>query len=200
MAASGHHIQVRPMAVKPAVRRNPRVRAAGRYSGLSHLFQRCLFSSRLRCFRVEPGELIWQGRIGKTSLRVGVSHAERIVAEGLREQKLSLPFRRYAFGPVWRNEKPGPGRFPVGGRAPGGAAPPLAEGGAVRVVIERRRDPGDLGARRVRRCAARPQAPAGPLSGARGTSTCAARSRHAQPASGHRRRDGAHPQLRPRNR
>jgi histidyl-tRNA synthetase len=35
----------------------------------------------------------------------------RHVAEGLREQKLSLPFRRYAFGPVWRNEKPGPGRF-----------------------------------------------------------------------------------------
>ena len=21
------------------------------------------------------------------------------------------PFRRYAFGPVWRNEKPGPGRY-----------------------------------------------------------------------------------------
>ena len=35
----------------------------------------------------------------------------RYVAEGLKEQKLSLPFRRYAFGPVWRNEKPGPGRF-----------------------------------------------------------------------------------------
>jgi histidyl-tRNA synthetase len=35
----------------------------------------------------------------------------RHVAEGLREQKLALPFRRYAFGPVWRNEKPGPGRF-----------------------------------------------------------------------------------------
>jgi len=30
---------------------------------------------------VEPGELIWQGRVGKTPLRVGVSHAERIVAE-----------------------------------------------------------------------------------------------------------------------
>ena len=30
---------------------------------------------------MEPGELIWQGKIGKTSLRVGVSHAERIVAE-----------------------------------------------------------------------------------------------------------------------
>ena len=25
--------------------------------------------------------------------------------------KLPKPFRRYAFGPVWRNEKPGPGRF-----------------------------------------------------------------------------------------
>src|ERR1700676_5166406 len=24
---------------------------------------------------------------------------------------LPKPFRRYAFGPVWRNEKPGPGRF-----------------------------------------------------------------------------------------
>ena len=35
----------------------------------------------------------------------------RYVAEGLKEQKLSLPFRRYAVGPVWRNEKPGPGRF-----------------------------------------------------------------------------------------
>jgi histidyl-tRNA synthetase len=26
-------------------------------------------------------------------------------------ETLSKPFRRYAFGPVWRNEKPGPGRF-----------------------------------------------------------------------------------------
>ena len=30
---------------------------------------------------------------------------------GLKAQKLALPFRRYAVGPVWRNEKPGPGRF-----------------------------------------------------------------------------------------
>jgi histidyl-tRNA synthetase len=35
----------------------------------------------------------------------------RYVAEGLKEQRLALPFRRYAVGPVWRNEKPGPGRF-----------------------------------------------------------------------------------------
>jgi histidyl-tRNA synthetase len=35
----------------------------------------------------------------------------RYVAEGLKAQKLALPFRRYAVGPVWRNEKPGPGRF-----------------------------------------------------------------------------------------
>jgi histidyl-tRNA synthetase len=35
----------------------------------------------------------------------------RYVAEGLKQQTLSLPFRRYATGPVWRNEKPGPGRF-----------------------------------------------------------------------------------------
>src|SRR6478609_11237101 len=34
----------------------------------------------------------------------------RYVAAGVKEQKLSLPFRRYAVGPVWRNEKPGPGR------------------------------------------------------------------------------------------
>src|SRR5438067_8696684 len=33
----------------------------------------------------------------------------RYVAENL--DKLPKPFRRYAFGPVWRNEKPGPGRF-----------------------------------------------------------------------------------------
>ena len=26
-------------------------------------------------------------------------------------ESLTKPFRRYAFGPVWRNEKPGPGRF-----------------------------------------------------------------------------------------
>lgn len=26
-------------------------------------------------------------------------------------QSLAKPYRRYAFGPVWRNEKPGPGRF-----------------------------------------------------------------------------------------
>src|SRR6476646_9464845 len=33
----------------------------------------------------------------------------RYVAENF--DKLPKPFRRYAFGPVWRNEKPGPGRF-----------------------------------------------------------------------------------------
>ena len=33
----------------------------------------------------------------------------RFVAE--RRQALPLPFRRYAIGPVWRDEKPGPGRF-----------------------------------------------------------------------------------------
>ena len=33
----------------------------------------------------------------------------RYVAENSSE--LTLPFRRYAVGPVWRNEKPGPGRF-----------------------------------------------------------------------------------------
>ena len=35
----------------------------------------------------------------------------RYVAEGLKTQSLGLPFRRYAVGPVFRNEKPGPGRF-----------------------------------------------------------------------------------------
>ena len=33
----------------------------------------------------------------------------RYVAENF--DKLPKPFRRYAVGPVWRNEKPGPGRF-----------------------------------------------------------------------------------------
>ena len=33
----------------------------------------------------------------------------RYVAENF--ERLPKPFRRYAFGPVWRNEKPGPGRF-----------------------------------------------------------------------------------------
>jgi histidyl-tRNA synthetase len=33
----------------------------------------------------------------------------RYVAENF--DRLSKPFRRYAVGPVWRNEKPGPGRF-----------------------------------------------------------------------------------------
>ncbi|MEZ5842144.1 MAG: histidine--tRNA ligase [Hyphomicrobiaceae bacterium] len=33
----------------------------------------------------------------------------RYVAENF--QTLPKPFRRYAYGPVWRNEKPGPGRF-----------------------------------------------------------------------------------------
>src|SRR5882762_1201577 len=33
----------------------------------------------------------------------------RYVAENF--DRLPKPFRRYAFGPVWRNEKPGPGRF-----------------------------------------------------------------------------------------
>lgn len=30
---------------------------------------------------MEPQELVWQGKVGDTPLRVGVSHAERIVAE-----------------------------------------------------------------------------------------------------------------------
>ena len=30
---------------------------------------------------MEPGEVIWEGRIGSTPLRVGVPHAGRIVAE-----------------------------------------------------------------------------------------------------------------------
>ena len=33
----------------------------------------------------------------------------RYVAENF--DRLPKPFRRYAVGPVWRNEKPGPGRF-----------------------------------------------------------------------------------------
>ena len=33
----------------------------------------------------------------------------RYVAENF--DQLPKPFRRYAVGPVWRNEKPGPGRF-----------------------------------------------------------------------------------------
>ena len=33
----------------------------------------------------------------------------RYVAENF--ERLPKPFRRYAWGPVWRNEKPGPGRF-----------------------------------------------------------------------------------------
>src|SRR3954470_22844266 len=33
----------------------------------------------------------------------------RYVAENF--DRLPKPFRRYQFGPVWRNEKPGPGRF-----------------------------------------------------------------------------------------
>ncbi len=33
----------------------------------------------------------------------------RYVAENF--EQLPKPFRRYAVGPVWRNEKPGPGRF-----------------------------------------------------------------------------------------
>ncbi len=33
----------------------------------------------------------------------------RYVAEN--RQRVALPYRRYAIGPVWRNEKPGPGRF-----------------------------------------------------------------------------------------
>ncbi|HEY7552299.1 MAG TPA: ATP phosphoribosyltransferase regulatory subunit, partial [Hyphomicrobiaceae bacterium] len=33
----------------------------------------------------------------------------RYVAENF--DRLPRPFRRYAVGPVWRNEKPGPGRF-----------------------------------------------------------------------------------------
>lgn len=32
-------------------------------------------------WRVEPGEVIWEGRIGKIPLKVGVPHAGRIIAE-----------------------------------------------------------------------------------------------------------------------
>lgn len=30
---------------------------------------------------MEPGDIIWEGKIGKTPLRVGVPHAGRIIAE-----------------------------------------------------------------------------------------------------------------------
>ena len=33
----------------------------------------------------------------------------RVYAQHLKE--LPLPYRRYSWGPVWRNEKPGPGRY-----------------------------------------------------------------------------------------
>jgi hypothetical protein len=30
---------------------------------------------------LEPGEIVWQGKVGSIPLRVGVAHAERIIAE-----------------------------------------------------------------------------------------------------------------------
>uniref|UniRef100_A0A0N5A049 tRNA-synt_His domain-containing protein n=1 Tax=Parastrongyloides trichosuri TaxID=131310 RepID=A0A0N5A049_PARTI len=61
-------------------------------------------------------------------------------------ETLPKPFRRYAYGPVWRNEKPGPGRFrefwqPARGGPGGGAGgDPRLQPQAVRRPVRRGRN------------------------------------------------------------
>ena len=54
-------------------------------------------------------------------------------------ETLAKPFRRYAFGPVWRNEKPGPGRFREFVQCDAdtvGSARPEADAEIIAMVVE----------------------------------------------------------------
>ena len=64
--------------------------------------------------RPNEGVFGWQENEGEGSdwlaLRYDLTAPLARVAAQYRND-LPVPYRRYAFGPVWRNEKPGPGRF-----------------------------------------------------------------------------------------
>ncbi|RVT85552.1 histidine--tRNA ligase [Rhodobacteraceae bacterium CCMM004] len=60
--------------------------------------------------RPNEGVFAWQEEADWLALRYDLTAPLARVAAQYR-QDLSSPYRRYAMGPVWRNEKPGPGRF-----------------------------------------------------------------------------------------
>ena len=60
--------------------------------------------------RPNEGVFAWQEDEKWLSLRYDLTAPLARVAAQYR-QTLPTPYRRYAIGPVWRNEKPGPGRF-----------------------------------------------------------------------------------------
>ena len=61
--------------------------------------------------RPNEGVFGWQDEDGDwLALRYDLTAPLARVAAQFRNE-LPTPYRRYAFGPVWRNEKPGPGRF-----------------------------------------------------------------------------------------
>ncbi|MFV0492477.1 MAG: histidine--tRNA ligase [Pseudorhodobacter sp.] len=60
--------------------------------------------------RPNEGVFAWQEEKDWLALRYDLTAPLARVAAQFRND-LPAPYRRYAFGPVWRNEKPGPGRF-----------------------------------------------------------------------------------------
>ncbi len=60
--------------------------------------------------RPNEGVFAWQEDTDWLALRYDLTAPLARVAAQYR-QDLPTPYRRYAMGPVWRNEKPGPGRF-----------------------------------------------------------------------------------------
>jgi histidyl-tRNA synthetase len=60
--------------------------------------------------RPNEGVFAWEEDTGWLALRYDLTAPLARVAAQYRND-LPSPYRRYAMGPVWRNEKPGPGRF-----------------------------------------------------------------------------------------
>ena len=60
--------------------------------------------------RPNDGVFAWQDEGDWLALRYDMTAPLARVAAQFRND-LPSPYRRYAMGPVWRNEKPGPGRF-----------------------------------------------------------------------------------------
>ncbi|MCC6006208.1 MAG: ATP phosphoribosyltransferase regulatory subunit, partial [Rhodobacteraceae bacterium] len=60
--------------------------------------------------RPNEGVFAWQEDGDWLALRYDLTAPLARVAAQYRND-LAFPYRRYAMGPVWRNEKPGPGRF-----------------------------------------------------------------------------------------
>jgi histidyl-tRNA synthetase len=60
--------------------------------------------------RPNEGVFAWKEEDGWLALRYDLTAPLARVAAQYRND-LPAPYRRYAMGPVWRNEKPGPGRF-----------------------------------------------------------------------------------------